>query len=224
MLHNINPHDYYIFNYYKGSLKMLKQAALIALLGMSASAMAGPWQVKVGGSVIDPTDHTNVANVGGVKATGEAAFTPSVEYFFSDNISTELLLATPVNHGVNINGAKALEIKQLPPVLTAKYHFKNSTGFTPYVGVGGVAFIAWDEAEQGELTGTKVKVKEDFGFAAQVGFNFKPESAKNYGIYFDLRYAQISPEVDVKLNGAPHANFDLDINPLVYTAGYSYRF
>ncbi len=27
---------------------MLKQAALIALMGLSASAMAGQWQVKVG--------------------------------------------------------------------------------------------------------------------------------------------------------------------------------
>ncbi len=34
---------------------MLKQVALIALMGMSASAMAGQWQVKVGGSVVAPT-------------------------------------------------------------------------------------------------------------------------------------------------------------------------
>ncbi len=39
----------------------------------------------------------------------------------------------------------AVKIKHLPPTLTAKYHFKNSTRFTPYIGVGGTAFVAWDE-------------------------------------------------------------------------------
>ena len=64
---------------------MLKQIAIVALLGMSASAMAGEWQVKVGASVLAPTgDH----NLGGatVEADHEFGFTPSVEYFFNDCI------------------------------------------------------------------------------------------------------------------------------------------
>ncbi len=118
--------------------------------------------------------------------------TPSVEYFFNDNISTELLLATPISHDVLLNGDNAVKIKQLPPTLTVKYNFKNSTGFTPYIGVGGTAFIAWDESERGPLTGTDVKVKEDFGFAGQVGLNFKPADAKNWGVFADVRYAKLA--------------------------------
>ena len=86
---------------------MLKQVALIALMGMSASAMAGQWQVKVGGSVMAPTQNTNVAGVGVVEADNELAFTPSVEYFFNDNFSAELLLATPISHSVLVNGDEA---------------------------------------------------------------------------------------------------------------------
>ncbi|MGB9189914.1 MULTISPECIES: OmpW/AlkL family protein [unclassified Acinetobacter] len=204
---------------------MLKQVALIALMGMSASAMAGQWQVKVGGSVVAPTGDTSI--LGGaakVEADDEYAFTPSVEYFFNDNISTELLLATPISHDVLLNGDNAVKIKQLPPTLTVKYNFKNSTGFTPYIGVGGTAFIAWDESERGPLTGTDVKVKEDFGFAGQVGLNFKPADAKNWGVFADVRYAKISPEVTVKAGGTTLTKFDLDIDPLVYTIGYSYKF
>ena len=73
---------------------MLKQVALIALMGMSASAMAGQWQVKVGGSVMAPTQDTALDATTTVKADNELAFTPSVEYFFNDNFSAELLLAT----------------------------------------------------------------------------------------------------------------------------------
>jgi outer membrane protein len=203
---------------------MLKQVALITLLGMSASAMAGQWQVKVGGSVVAPTEDTAVAGVGVVQADNEYAFTPSVEYFFNDNISTELLLAAPISHDVTLDGVNAVKIKHLPPTLTVKYTFKNSTGFTPYIGVGGTAFVAWDESERGPLTGTDVKVKEDFGFAGQVGFNFKPADAKNWGVFADVRYAQISPEVTVKAGDTTVAQFDLDIDPLVYTIGYSYKF
>lgn len=198
---------------------MLKQVALIALMGMSASAMAGEWQVKVGGSVISPTADTSLNTLIGpvnVEADHEYAFTPSVEYFFNDNISAELLLATPISHDVLVNGDNGAKIKHLPPTLTAKYHFKNSTRFTPYIGVGGTAFIAWDEE------GVVKDVKEDFGFAGQIGFNFQPADAKNWGVFFDARYAQLSPEVTLVDVG--NHKFDLDIDPMVYTIGYSYKF
>lgn len=194
---------------------MLKQVALIALMGMSASAMAGQWQVKVGGSVISPTQDSTTLGLN-VEADHEYAFTPSVEYFFNDNISAELLLATPISHDVLVNGDNGAKIKHLPPTLTAKYHFKNSTRFTPYIGVGGTAFIAWDEE------GVVKDVKEDFGFAGQIGFNFQPADAKNWGVFFDARYAQLSPEVTLVDVG--NHKFDLDIDPMVYTIGYSYKF
>ena len=201
---------------------MLKQVALIALMGMSASAMAGQWQVKVGGSVLAPTQDTDILNGAvNVEADHEYAFTPSVEYFFNDNISAELLLATPISHDVAYEGENAVKIKHLPPTLTAKYHFKNSTRFTPYIGVGGTAFVAWDEE------GVVKDVKEDFGFAGQIGFNFQPADAKNWGVFFDARYAQLSPEVTLSDDTAAALGikkFDLDIDPMVYTIGYSYKF
>ena len=193
---------------------MLKKIASIALLGMSASAMAGDWQVKVGVSALAPTGDTQLGT-STVKADNELGFTPSVEYFFNDYFSTELLLATPFNHDVLLDGAKAAKIKHLPPTITAKYNFKNATRFTPYVGVGGTAFIAWDEE------GVAKDVKEEFGFAGQIGFNFQPADAKNWGVYADVRYADLSPEVTLTDNTT---KFDLEIDPIVYTIGYSYKF
>ena len=65
---------------------MLKQIALITLMGLSASAMAGQWQVKLGGSAVAPTQESNVNSLVGaitVEADSELAFTPSVEYFLT---------------------------------------------------------------------------------------------------------------------------------------------
>lgn len=186
-------------------------------MGMSSFTFAGNWQVKFGGSVIAPSEDTPTP-LGVVKADHEYAFTPSVEYFFGQSpFSAELLLATPINHDVLLDGKNAARIKQLPPIITAKYHFKNSTRFTPYIGIGATAFIPWDEE------GAAVKVKEDFGLAGQVGFNFQPADAKNWGVFVDVRYADISPEVTIDPSIANY-KFDLDINPFVYTLGYSYKF
>ena len=203
---------------------MLKQAAFIALMGLSASAMAGQWQVKVGGSAIAPTQDTKI--LGGaatVEADSELAFTPSVEYFFNDNFSAEVLLAAPISHDVSVRSAgeeiAGVKLKHLPPTVTAKYHLKNSTGFTPYVGVGATAFIPWDEEASGVLADTKVKVKEDYGYAAQIGFNFQPADAKNWGVFADVRYADLNPKVETAVE-----KFKLDIDPVIYTIGYSYKF
>ncbi|RZF52945.1 OmpW family protein [Acinetobacter halotolerans] len=200
---------------------MFKKLLLVTLLGMSSTVFAGGLQVKVGASVIAPTDETTVAGVGTLKADYEFAFTPSVEYFFGDTpFSAELLLATPISHDVSLDGTKVVKLKHLPPTITAKYNFRNATAFTPYIGVGGTAFLAWDEKAVGPLSDEKIKVKDDFGFAGQLGFTFQPADAKNWGVFFDARYAQLKPEV--KLNGTKLT--DLDINPMVYTLGYSYKF
>ena len=206
---------------------MLKKLLVITLLGLSSTAFAGGFQVKVGGSVISPTDET-ITGLGTLKADYEYAFTPSVEYFLGDTpFSAEILLATPISHDVSLDGTKVAKLKHLPPTITAKYNFKNATGFTPYIGVGGTAFVTWDEKGVGPLAGDKVKVKEDFGFAGQIGFNFQPADAKNWGVFFDARYAQLSPEVTLTDDTAAALGikkFDLDIDPMVYTIGYSYKF
>ncbi len=211
---------------------MLKQVALITLLGMSASAMAGQWQVKVGASALAPQNDDNGIIAGG-KATvsNELGFTPSVEYFFDNSpISVELLLATPFKHDVSIESlGEVASFKHLPPTVTAKYNFKNSTRFTPYIGVGATVVIPWDE-ELSQTTKTvtgaeSLDAEVAYGVAGQIGFNFQPADAKNWGVFVDARYANVKTELTAKTaNGTKVTLGDLEVNPWVYTLGYSYKF
>ena len=205
-----------------GYFKMLKQVALIGLMGLSASAMAGQWQVKVGGSVLAPQNDDNGIIAGGKAiVSNEVGFTPSVEYFFDNSpISVELLLATPFKHDVSIEGVgeNVASFKHLPPTVTAKYNFKNSTRFTPYVGIGATVVVPWDE--EIAIEGAKLEADVAYGVAGQIGFNFQPADAKNWGVYADVRYAQV--ETDLELNGTNIG--ELKVNPWVYTVGYSYKF
>ena len=59
-----------------------------------------------------------------------------------------------------------------------------------------------------------------YGVAGQVGFNFQPADAKNWGVYADVRYADV--KTDLTLDGAKIG--ELEVNPWVYTLGYSYKF
>lgn len=185
-----------------------------------STSFASNWQLKVGGSLLSPT--SNNGTLAGAKAdvSYEYNLTPSVEYFFGDSpFSAELLLAVaPFKHDIKLDGVEAATFKHLPPTLTAKYHLRNSTRFTPYVGVGLTVAVPWDE----KLRGSDSKLEADvtYGVAGQLGFNFQPADAKNWGVFADVRYAQV--ESDVKLDGKGIGT--LEVNPLVYTLGYSYRF
>ncbi len=51
--------------------------------------------------------------------------------------------------------------------------------------------------------------------------------AKNWGVFADVRYADLSPEVtldDATAAAVGKSKFNLDIDPWVYTIGYSYKF
>ena len=81
---------------------MLKKLLVITLLGLSSTAFAGGFQVKVGGSVIAPTDETKIAGVGTLKGDNEFAFTPSVEYFFR-SIGAIVIFSSTVLFGKRLN-------------------------------------------------------------------------------------------------------------------------
>ena len=79
-----------------GDIKVFKKALVIALMGVSSFTFAGNWQVKFGGSVIAPSEDTTTP-LGVVKAD-------------QSPFSAELLLATPINHDVLLNGEKKARI------------------------------------------------------------------------------------------------------------------
>lgn len=204
---------------------MLKQIAIATLVaGISSATLAGSWTVKVGGSYLDVTGHNDLANGAAKDAEGSSkgAFTPSIEYHFGDTpFSAEILLANPISHDVRTaNLGTIASLKELPPTITAKYNFPTYSGFTPYVGAGVTVFVPWDVKGEGVFATSDVDADVGVGPAAQIGFNFKPADAKNWGIYGDVRYAEL--DTKIKVNGADVGK--LDLNPIVYTLGYSFNF
>ncbi|WEV48735.1 outer membrane beta-barrel protein [Acinetobacter sp. ESL0695] len=203
---------------------MIKKALFIALVSISSASFAGNFQVKIGASALVPSEDNNTLANGAVphvKADTAYSFTPSIEYFFTNtNISTELLLATPFKHDVTSNGTKIASFKHLPPTLTVKYNFNNVSQFTPYVGIGATAVLPFSEKTTGPIAGHDLDAKVAYGVAGQIGFNFKPKQSTHWGLFADVRYANVKSKL--KLDGNNIG--DLKVNPWVYTLGYSYHF
>lgn len=215
---------------------MLKKLALAAIfVGVSSMTFASPLNgltVKVGGSILNPTGESNL--VGGVvqdaRATNEINFTPSLDYRFGQTpFSLEVLLALPFNQSVTAKGlGEIATLKHLPPTVTAKFNLPVTDGLTVYAGAGVTVLIPWDEELSGDAkaalgltNANKLEADVSVGAAAQLGFNFQPADAKNWGVYGDVRYADLKTDLNVKGVGDIGT---LDINPLVFTLGYSYNF
>lgn len=72
-----------------------------------------------------------------------------------------------------------------PGVVTAKYGFKISKDFMPYMGTG-LAYTYQADMNSGEMTNLKT------GVAAQVGFNYLLGTKAT--LKFDYKYITVAPE------------------------------
>lgn len=200
---------------------MMKTPLLLAsaLVFSSLSYAESPWMIKLGASAIH-TQSNNGTLVGMQATTTDSTqFTPSIEYAFNPNLSMELLLATPFNHTVALNGQTVAKVKELPPTLSLKYNLANISGLKPYAGIGLNYTFFWDEREQGPIVGTKLKAGDSFGLAGLVGAEYQVPNSP-FGFALDVRYIDLNSKI--KLNGSHIGK--LDINPWVFGAGVTYHF
>jgi outer membrane protein len=205
------------------SLRLLTAGILAtaALASAPAQAADSPWMVRVRAIWIDPADKSD-ANAGAdlpadvIDVESKVAPDIDIEYFFTPNWSAELLLTIPQKHDVEIEGAGEIgSFKHLPPTLTVKYNFLPESAFRPYVGVGVNYTRIWDVDLLGGIADLD---KDSFGFAAQVGFDYKVTD--QWFASFDAKWINI--EADVKAGGARLTTVKVD--PLVIGVGVGYRF
>lgn len=203
---------------------MQKSAAAIILvsLGMLAgNAMAeqSPWMVRARAVHLDPADKSDpVGGVGASDRIGVSSKTiPEVDisYFFSPNLSAELVLTYPQKHDVTLDGAKIGTFKHLPPTLLAQYRFMPDAQINPYVGAG----INYTNISKVDLlNGAGSLEHKSFGLALQAGVDYKID--KNWSLNFDVKKVQIRS--DVFISGTKVSNVQID--PWLVGVGVGYRF
>lgn len=195
-----------------------------ALLGMSATATAqdGPWQVRVRAVSITP-DESSTLSIGG-EARVDTAIMPEIDftYFWSENFSTELILAT-TKHNVNarntaLGNLNLGDVWVLPPTLTFQYHVNPGGKVRPYLGAGVNYTIFYDD-DPGDVG--SIKYEDGFGFALQAGVDI--DINNDAGWFFNADVKRIWMNTDVEINGGA-VTADVDLNPWVFGVGFGKRF
>lgn len=205
---------------------MLKQLVLATSLIAIAGVAQANLTFKAGVGYLDPTADKNVVTPLGTlekaEVSGESAILPSFDYRFGNSpISMELLLATPFEHsvttGTGANKSEVARFKHLPPTLTVKYNTPTVNGFGANIGVGATVLVPYEE----ELFIADGKFEADtvVAPAAQIGVTYSPNNAP-WGFFADVRYADL--KTDLELDGAKIG--ELEVNPVVYSVGFSHKF
>ncbi|MBP9129360.1 MAG: outer membrane beta-barrel protein, partial [Steroidobacteraceae bacterium] len=102
----------------------------------------GKWLVRVGMSQINP-DKENLEIPGAfLVVDSDISPTATVEYMITPNIGTELLVAWPFTHGIDLKGfapgtdSRVGHADVMPPTLSLNWHFNPNGMFRPYIGAG----------------------------------------------------------------------------------------
>ncbi|MFT0715269.1 OmpW/AlkL family protein [Flagellimonas lutimaris] len=203
--------------------------AVMALMGLSNLAIAqdapmdngSKWQFRLRGIVVSPDESADIEAIGGdVDISTSVVPEFDITYFFDDNWSLELILAT-TKHDVEAVGTAAGDIDLgnvwlLPPTLTAQYHFTGGD-FVPYLGAGPnlTLFYGVDEGPVAD----DIEYDTAVGFALQGGFDFMLND--KWFLNFDVKklFLNTTATVDATTALGATVDADVDINPWIFGVG-----
>ena len=108
-----------------------------------------------------------------------------------------------------------------PSALLIQYHFKDWGMFQPYVGVGPVYMLIFDNNDNSIAN---LKVDNAVGAAVQVGADIMFN--QNWGVYVDVKktYLRTKARGNVFSPVGPPMTADVTLDPLFVGAGLTYRF
>ena len=168
-----------------------------------------------------PTVTSKVSVIGGqVDASQSVVPELDVSYFFTKNISAELIAAISRHHlrdeGPNVDLGR---VTLLPPTLTAQYHFLPTAPVNPYLGAGVNYTMFFDHELPKGGAATSIHYDNTFAPAIQAGADLHIQG--NWYANIDIKH--IFLDVRAKVNGgAIKANVSLD--PTIVGFGVGYKF
>ncbi|KXW58795.1 outer membrane protein W precursor [Ferrovum myxofaciens] len=138
-----------------------------------------------------------------------------VSYFFTHNISAELVASYPLSHQVQLNGNYIGGFQELPPILNLQYHFDGMGNFVPYVGAGMMYMRTMNVSLLGGALGAQ---QNNWGEDVQLGADYMLD--KHWLLNADIKKTWVS----VGLNSAGATDLQLHPDPYIMGVGVGYRF
>ncbi|EIO3706030.1 outer membrane protein OmpW [Vibrio parahaemolyticus] len=212
--------------------KTICSLAVVAAL-VSPSVFAhkqGDFVLRVGAASVVPNDSSDkiLGSQEELKVDSNTQLGLTFGYMFTDNISLELLAATPFSHDIStdlLGLGDIADTKHLPPTLMVQYYFgEPQSKFRPYVGAGLNYTIFFDEGFNNKAKNvglTDLKLDDSFGLAANAGVDYMIND--QWFLNASAWYANIETEATYKFGGAKQKT-DVKINPWVFMISGGYKF
>ncbi|HAC30732.1 MAG: outer membrane beta-barrel protein [Marinobacter nauticus] len=225
-------------------------AAVMAVAPAAQAFEAGDFVLRAGAVHVAPDDSSDSITVGGnplvpgINARAEVDSNTQLglraTYMFTNNIGLGILGATPFKHNIKGGGdlpsdLKLGETKHLPPTITLQYFPMDSgSAFQPYAGVGVNYTTFFEEKTSSELNDalsfpdSELELDDSVGVAVEVGMDYM--LSENFGLNAAIWWADINTDAKVKVldgNGdkvAETDKFEVEIDPMVYMVGFTYKF
>jgi outer membrane protein len=207
----------------------------LTLAAVLAAAFAAPalaedtWMVRARVVRIDTANQSNAIDALAVPADAIHVSDKTmpefdVSYFFTKNLSAELVLTVPQKHDVTVEQSalvgpvKIGTFKHLPPTLTLQYRFTPDAALQPYVGAG-INFTNISSVNLAVPTvGTLNLSRTSWGAAFGAGLDYRID--KNLYLNVDVKKVYIS--ADVSLGGNKVS--EVKVDPVLWGVGVGWRF
>ncbi len=199
----------------------LSTMSFMSAQDQTADDNGSKWQFRLRGIVVTPDESADIEAIGG-DADISTAVVPELDisYFFDENWSVELILAT-ARHDVGAIDTAAGDIDLgrvwlLPPTLTGQYHFTGGD-LVPYLGAG-VNLTFFYGVDEGPVV-DDVDYDTTIGFALQGGFDYILNDT--WFLNLDVKRLFLSTDVTVDATSSLNATVgaDVDINPWIIGFG-----
>ncbi|PCM43990.1 OmpW/AlkL family protein [Marinobacter sp. ANT_B65] len=234
------------------TFKLSVMAAAVMAVAPAAQAFeAGDFIMRAGAVHVAPDDSSDSITVGGAPLLGPGVDSQvtvdtntqlglRATYMLTSNFGIGVLGATPFKHNINGGGdlptsLKLGETKHLPPTLTLQYFpMQSSSALQPYVGVGVNYTTFFEEKTTAALNtaigapASELELDDSVGVAVELGMDYM--LSENFGLNAAIWWADINTDATVKVyDGAGNYlaetdEFEVEIDPMVYMVGFTYKF
>ncbi len=212
-------------------MKTLKITFLLGLLAALPALAQAPVDVSVFASGVDAQGDTPFE--GGLEADFESGtgFGVAVNWFWGQRLSTEFAAsAVSLDAGLEAADEAADEDEFLidlgsadltPITATLQFHFARDRRIDPYVGAGVAWVLAGDlESEDLDLLEIgKIELDDEITYVLNAGLGVR--ITDHFGLYLDGKYIPYEPATRAE---GDEQDVDLEITPVIYSAGLRFRF
>ncbi|NIY82949.1 outer membrane protein OmpW [Vibrio hepatarius] len=210
--------------------KTLCGVAVLAILA-SGNALAhkeGDFIVRGGLAAVVPNDSSDdiLGTDEELEVKSDTQLGLTLGYMITDNISFEVLAATPFSHDIktDLGGLGTIaDTKHLPPTFMLQYYFGQAESkLRPYVGAGINYTFFFDEDFNSKSGLSDLDLDDSWGLAANAGVDYMLND--NWFVNASVWYIDIETEAKYKDSLGNKYKTDVDIDPWVFMIGGGYKF